>query len=99
MIPVGKDKYFFGTFHNYFFGEGLLLQFNQLDACLKMMKTYSLFKVKNKESRTMSISIYHLLHLWPSGERAGFPILGSRVQNHWVAPKSTQSFILPRSIK
>ena len=24
---------------------------------------------------------------------------GSRVQNHWVAPRSTQPFILPRSIK
>ena len=24
---------------------------------------------------------------------------GSRVQNHWVAPRATQSFILPRSLK
>ena len=29
----------------------------------------------------------------------GFPIQGSHVQNHWVAPRSTQSFILPRSIR
>ena len=30
---------------------------------------------------------------------AGFPIQGSRVQNRWVAPRSTQPFIFPRSIK
>ena len=36
---------------------------------------------------------------WPSSQGAGFPIQGSRVQNHWVAPRSTQPFILPRSIK
>ena len=35
---------------------------------------------------------------WPSGEDAGFPIQGSRVQNHWAAPSSTQLFILPRLI-
>ena len=28
-----------------------------------------------------------------------FPIQVSRVQNHWVAPRSTQPFILPRSVK
>ena len=33
------------------------------------------------------------------GSRVGFPIQGSRVQIHWVAPRSTQPFILPRSIK
>ena len=32
-------------------------------------------------------------------EGAGFPILKSCVQNHWVAPRSTQPFILPRSVK
>ena len=36
---------------------------------------------------------------WPSGQGAGFPIQGSRVQNHWVAPRSTQPFILPRLVK
>ena len=36
---------------------------------------------------------------WPSGQGAGFPIQASRVQNHWVAPRSSQPFILPRSIK
>ena len=25
---------------------------------------------------------------WPSGKGAGFPIPGTWVQNHWVAPKS-----------
>ena len=35
---------------------------------------------------------------WPSGEDAGFLIQGSRVQNHWAAPSSTQPFILPRLI-
>ena len=29
----------------------------------------------------------------------GFPIQGSRVQNRWVFPRSTQPFIHPRSIK
>ena len=36
---------------------------------------------------------------WPSDQGAGFPIQGSHVQNHWVAPRSTQPFILPRSVK
>ena len=36
---------------------------------------------------------------WPSGQGAGFPLQGSRVQNHWVAPRLTQPFILTRSIK
>ena len=36
---------------------------------------------------------------WPSGEGVGFPIQGPHVQNHWVAPKSTQPLILQRSIK
>ena len=29
----------------------------------------------------------------------GFPMHGSQDQNYWVAPKSTQPFIIPRSIK
>ena len=33
------------------------------------------------------------------GKSVGFPIQESHVQNHWVAPRSTQPFILPRSIK
>ena len=36
---------------------------------------------------------------WPSGQGAGFLIQASRAQNHWVAPRLTQPFILPRSIK
>ena len=36
---------------------------------------------------------------WASGEGTGFPIQGSCVQNHRVAPWLTQPFILPRSIK
>ena len=36
---------------------------------------------------------------WPSGKGAGFLIQGSRVQNHRGAPRSTQPFILLRSIK
>ena len=36
---------------------------------------------------------------WPSDLDAGFPIQGSGVQNRKVAPRSTQSFTLPRSIK
>ena len=36
---------------------------------------------------------------WPSGQGAEFPIQGSHVQNHWVVPRSTQPFIVPRSIK
>ena len=36
---------------------------------------------------------------WPSGYSAELPIQGSRVQNHQVAPSSTQPSILSRSIK
>ena len=36
---------------------------------------------------------------WPSGQGAGLLIQGSRAQNHWVAPRSTQPLILPRSVK
>ena len=36
---------------------------------------------------------------WPSGQGAGFPIQRSRAQNHWVAPRSIQPFIIPKSIK
>ena len=36
---------------------------------------------------------------WPSGQGAGFPIQRSHVQNHWLAPRSTQPFILVRSVK
>ena len=30
---------------------------------------------------------------------ADFPVQGSHVENHWMAPSSTQPFILRRSIK
>ena len=40
------------------------------------------------------MNIYSFMEQWPSGQGAGFPIQGSRVQNHWVAPRSTQPFIL-----
>ena len=33
------------------------------------------------------------------GERTGFPIKGSHVQNHWVVPRSTQPFFFLRLIK
>ena len=33
------------------------------------------------------------------GQGAGFLIQRFHVQNHWVAPRSTQSFILPMSVK
>ena len=36
---------------------------------------------------------------WPSGSGARLPIQGFCAQNHWVAPRSTQTFILARSIK
>ena len=36
---------------------------------------------------------------WPSGQGTGFPIQGPRVQNRCVAPRLTQPFILPRSVK
>ena len=36
---------------------------------------------------------------WPSGQGTLFPIQGSFVQNHWVALRLTQSFILQRLIK
>ena len=40
------------------------------------------------------MKIYH-----PHPEGTGFPIQGSHVPNHCVAQRSTQPFILPRSIK
>ena len=33
------------------------------------------------------------------GLNTPFRIMGSRVQNHWAALRSTQPFILPKSIK
>ena len=42
---------------------------------------------------------FTFMERWPSGSIAGFPIQGPRVQNHWVDPRWTQPFILPRSIK
>ena len=39
--------------------------------------------------------IRHVVLFWDPW----FPIQGSRAENHWVAPSSTQPFILPRSIK
>ena len=47
----------------------------------------------------LTLLLITLMEQWPSGQDAGFPIQGSRVQNHWVAPRSTQPFILPWSIK
>ena len=40
-----------------------------------------------------------IMEQWPSCQGTGFPIQGSHVQNHWVAPRLTQPFILLRSIK
>ena len=42
-----------------------------------------------------------ILHMekWFSGECTGFPIKGSHVQNHWVAPRLTQPSIFLRLIK
>ena len=46
------------------------------------------------------VNIYkYVMEQWPSGQDAGLPIQGSRAQNRWVAPRSTQPFILPRLIK
>ena len=36
---------------------------------------------------------------WCSGKGTGFPIQGSQVKNHWVAPRSTQHFVLLSLIK
>ena len=38
------------------------------------------------------------LYIWPSGEGAGFSIQGSRVQNHWVTPRLTQSAFHPSEV-
>ena len=40
-----------------------------------------------------------IMEQWPSGLVTGFPIQGSLVQNHEVAPRLTQHSSLPRSIK
>ena len=45
------------------------------------------------------MTVFHFMEQWPSGQGAGFPIIGSRVKKYWVAPRSTQPFILPRLIK
>ena len=47
----------------------------------------------------MSAFLKVIVWKWPSGEGTEFPIQGSWVQNHWVAPRSTQLFILWRLIK
>ena len=44
-------------------------------------------------------TLCYSMEQWFSGYGAGFPIQGSCVQNQWVAPRLTQPFILPRSIK
>ena len=46
-----------------------------------------------------AMAIAMAMEQWPSGQDAGFLIQGSRVQNHWAAPRSTQPFIPPRSVK
>ena len=43
--------------------------------------------------------LVRFMEQWPSGYDAGFLIQDTRVQDHWVAPISTQHFILRRSIK
>ena len=43
--------------------------------------------------------LYLILFTLFDGEGAGLPIQRSHVQNHWVAPRSTQPFIFLRSIK
>ena len=40
-----------------------------------------------------------MLNVLCSQTGAGFPNQGSQVQNRWVAPRSTQPFILPRLTK
>ena len=54
-------------------------------------------------SYTLNLGLFTIILFtmgqWPSGHGAGFPIQGSRVQNHWVAPRLTQLFIFPRSAK
>ena len=58
-----------------------------------------------KSKETVTISFFEgkwINTFWSNGlvvKVAGFPIQGSQVQNHWVAPRSVQSFIFPRSIK
>ena len=77
-------------------------------AILKILakSTIDLFKVNNSCTRTrseisskLSTKATTVMEQWCSGQGAGFLIQGSRVQNHWVAPRSTQPFILPRSVK
>ena len=49
-----------------------------------------------KHQQTVLLTI---MEQWPSGQGAGFPIQESHVQNQWVAPRSTQPFIILRSVK
>ena len=43
--------------------------------------------------------LFILMEKWLSGYCTGFPIKGSHVQNHWVTRRSTQPFIILKSIK
>ena len=48
------------------------------------------------DSDLYCLNYLHFLEQWRSGQGAGFLIQGFHVQNHWLAPRSTQLFILPK---
>ena len=56
---------------------------------------HSLFNVYEKWTLTFNI---HLPN-YPGGQGVGFPIQESWIQNHWMAPRSPQPFILPGLIQ
>ena len=64
-----------------------------------LSQSFSQSNVRNDKGTLTSSVLVAFQGQWPSGLGAGFPIQGSRVQNQWMAPRSTQPFILPRSIK
>ena len=74
--------------------------------CIKnKCPSYYIYSIATSQCKYCLIFIktdlFHLICLpnCPSGSGTGFPILGSDVQNHWVAPVWTQSFLFLGSIK
>ena len=87
----------------------LSLEFHTKKRCFHIMvnaqnfyffQNYVNFCKKSESYRKSNhVFVFFLMEQWPIGQGAGFPIQGFHVQNHWVAPRLTQPFILLRSVK
>ena len=74
----------------------------KLRLVLKMLLIETIFELKVTMNEVIMKNL--VLGIFADGAvvwwiRCWIPTPGSRVQNHWVARRSTQAFILPRSIK